>query len=391
MISRRSTGRGARRARRRRRLTTLLALCAALALGVGCASTGGKTAYSASELRSEALRRVPTDRKADVAVPFQVSEELVHRARALTSGSNSEYGKANRLLQSITDREGFALHWEPVGTSVATDTVERGHGNCMSLTSLYVGLARALGLSAYYIDASDRVQDVRREQELIVDSGHIAAAVRTERGWSLVDFDGEISDYRTFRIIDDLEALAHYYNNRGYELIHAARSEAREVPWDRVRNSFAMAVSIQPGFARAHNNMGVIHARADDDALAVRAYEAAIEADPDFAAPHHNLANLLSRQGSHAEAIQAYRRAARLQPRNPFVHYHLGLALHREGDVEGAIESFRRSISLKGDYAEPRNILAQIYRQLGQLDEAERVQQLAQRMSGGVRQGQGNG
>lgn len=375
------------RSRLRARLTLGVSLVLALAV-LGCASMGGRqTAYSPTELRAEVLPRVPPSQRAGLAVPFQVTPELVARAKALTAGAKSERDKASRLLRAITDEDGFALQWEPVGTSVAGDTVERGHGNCMSLTSLYVGLARSLGLTVYYIDASDRVRDIRREQELIVDSGHVAATVRTERGWSLVDFDGEISDFRTFRIIDDVEALAHFYNNRGYEIIHLAQRDGRQIPWDEVRDSFAMAVAVLPEFARAHNNLGVVDARRGHDDLAVASYEAAIRADSDFAAPHHNLANLLTREGRHAEALEAYGRAVRLQPKNPYIHYHFGLALQGQGDTQGAIEALERSISLKGDYPEPRNVLAQLYRQLGRLEEAARVQGLDTRVSGSFRQG----
>jgi len=84
------------------------------------------------------------------------------------------------------------------------------------------------------------------------------------------EFDGEISDYRTFRIIDDVEALAHYYNNRGYELIHEAREAGRPVGEYSRRESMstqltARIIDIKP------NGTLVLEARkyiqADDETL----------------------------------------------------------------------------------------------------------------------------
>ena len=242
----------------------------------GCASSK-RIAYAPSELKT--------------VVPFQPTPEMVARALEYVDGSTSDAGRADMLARAITDRSQFGLTYERVATTVAPETVANGQGNCLSLTSLYVRLARAVGLTAYYVDASDRIHDLLRHDELIVDTGHIAATVHSERGWSLVDFTGEISNYRTFRVIDDLEALAHFYNNRGYETITVAQGTDAPVLWRRALRDFEMSSHVMPGFARADNNRGVAMSRLGDDGAEV-AYRAALVFDDTFSAPRHNLGNL---------------------------------------------------------------------------------------------------
>lgn len=356
---------------------TVAALSLLAAAAAGCASSP-RVAYSPQELRTELAPRIPVERRGELLVPFQVTPELVARAQAYVEGFTTDYHRAGALTRAITDEAGFGVGWEPVTTAVAWETAQRGQGNCLSLTSLFIGLARGVGLKAFYVDASDRVNDLSREEELLVDTGHIAATVRTDRGWSLVDFAGEISNYRTFRILDDVEALAHFYNNRGYERITSAPAGADEPPWAQALADFEMAVIVQPGFARALNNLGVAYVRQQDEARAETSYLRAIASDSEFSAPHHNLGNLYYRQGRLDEAIRAYGVAIKRQSKNPYAHFHLGLAHYRAGDVAASIASFERAIALKQDYIEPRTLLVQAYRSQGRMEEAERVLRAAQ-------------
>ncbi|NKB87493.1 MAG: tetratricopeptide repeat protein [Acidobacteria bacterium] len=347
-------------------------LAVAVAVGTGCASAD-RVAFSPHELRSAVANRIPAAQAGQIVVPYEATPEMVALAREYAGGESSDYARADALVRAITASHQFDVQWVPVATTVAAETLTNGHGNCLSMTSLFVGLARELGLTAFYIDASDRINDVQRDSELIVDTGHIAASVRTERGWRLVDFTGGISDYRTFRMIDDIEALAHFYNNRGYEQISLASNEGREVDWTDALNDFQLATYIKSDFARAQNNLGVAHARLGDDDAAKIAYTLAVRTDEDFAAPRHNLGNLSLRREDPSTAAYWYTLAIKLQKDNPYAHYHLGIALSQAGDIEGSIKAFEKAIALKRDYAEPRVLLAAAFRRQGRMEEAERV------------------
>ncbi len=359
-----------------RRSLQLAAGIVLAALATGCAS-GQRIAYSPHDLRAEVQVRLPADRAADVLVPFEPTSEMTARAKHYLDGVYTAHARADRLVRAITAADQFDIHWVPVATTVARDTARNGYGNCLSMTSLFVGLARAVGLKAYYVDASDRINSVTRADELIVDTGHIVATVYTERGWSLVDFTGEVSEYRTFRVMDDVEALAHFYNNRGYEILSEAAQSEDAPPWDQALADFQLATLVHGDFARAQNNLGVAWARLGNDTEAEAAYRAAAAADDRFAAPRHNLGNLHLRREEPHEAARWYSLAIKLQKNNPYAHYHLGLALMRAGDLDGSVKSFERAIALKHDYPEPRNMLAQVHRRRDR--EAERTTAAPQR------------
>jgi tetratricopeptide (TPR) repeat protein len=347
---------------------------AALA-GAGCASGGAASqiAYTPLELQAEAERRVLNAEPGEIIVPYQVTPELIEKARLLTRYVRSEYETAKVLIDAVTDENQFGVEYSAAATAPADETVALGYGNCLALTSVFIGLARGVGMDAYYIDASDRVNDIRREEAIIVDSGHIAAVTRTERGWTMVDFAGELPNYRTFKIIDDLTALAHYYNNRGYELIDEANKAGVEVPWTEVHRTFDIATKVRPDFSLAHNNLGVVNARAGYKEAAERSYLAAIEADAEFPAPYHNLGNLRLSEEDFEGAIEAYDSALEIKRDNPYLHYHRGIALYRSGNLEEAARSFERAIALKRDYMEPRNVLAQVYDKLGRHEDAAKI------------------
>ncbi len=363
------------------RAVGVVALALAIS-GFGCAGTASRSriAYSPETFVVAARAQAPDIDPADLVVPFQVTPEMVARAKDITAGSMTDFEKADRLMKSLTDEDGFGLRYDSVATSTPDVTVQQGYGNCLALTSIFIGLAREIGLSAYYVDASDRVNDLRREESVIVDSGHIAGGVRTERGYTLIDYDGHVSSYRTFRIIDDITALAHYYNNLGFELIFDAQEASDEVPWPRVLHNFELATKVRPEFAEAHNNLGVAYTRIGDVESAENAYLQAISVDADSDAPFHNLGNLKMRQGDLAAALEAYDQALDRRSRNPYLHFHRGLAQYRLGDFDAAEESFKRSISLEREYIEPRNLLAQVYSRQGRLEEAAAVREAVRKL-----------
>lgn len=308
------------------------ALAAAVALAVsaaGCA-TGHKLAYRPDELRELVRRRVPDARPGDVVVPFQVGAEHVERARALLRETGSDVQRVRRLATALLAPGGFGLRYAAAVTASAEETLRRGEGNCLALASVFVGLARAVGLEAYYIDASTRVHATRQAGDgITVNEGHVTAMVRTSSGNVGLDFArrGPIEGYR---VLDDVEALANFYNNRGYERLEQAEDEGREPDWRGVERDFRLAVSVLPGFARAWNNLGVAAARLGRTAEAARDYCAAVAADPRLAAPHSNLAALHLAAGKVPLAVAELEEAARLDPDSAHVRANLERARARD-------------------------------------------------------------
>ncbi len=363
------------------RSTVVATAVAVASLTAGCAGgASSRVAYSPEAFVVATRAQAPDIPPEDLVVPFRVTPDMVARAVDITSGAATDFDKADRLMRSLTEEDGFGLRYDAVATSTPDVTVREGRGNCLSLTSIFIGLAREIGLTAYYVDASDRINDLRRDEAIIVDSGHIAGSVRTERGYTLVDYDGHVSHYRTFRIIDDITALAHFYNNRGFETISHAQQADIPVPWDKVLHDFQLAAMVRTDFTRAYNNLGVAYTRLGDLDAAEAAYRQAIASDAKSDAAYHNLGNLWMRRGDLAKALAEYDRALDLRKRNPYLHYHRGLAQYRLGDLAAAEKSFKSAIGLERIYIEPRSLLAQVYYQQGRVEEAEEVRAAVARL-----------
>jgi tetratricopeptide (TPR) repeat protein len=292
-------------------LVLLLALCA-------CASRRGYE-YSPEALRREAQRRVAELDPGELVVPYEVGEPALAKARELLPHASGDDVFVQALVALLADPQGFGLRYEWAATAGAKETLARGRGNCFSLSSTLIGLARGLGLRAYYLEVVMADPRWRTEGGVAVQSDHVAAAIDTRSGRLYVDYSGELARARSVRVIDDLEALAFYYNNRGYELLRDADLRGEAAPWEHALQDFEVATRIDPEQARAWNNLGVARARLGDDAAARQAYERALSLGRELQSAHLNLAALHLRGGDLSSAFEHAEAARRLDPRNPQV------------------------------------------------------------------------
>ncbi|HEX8910283.1 MAG TPA: tetratricopeptide repeat protein [Anaeromyxobacteraceae bacterium] len=336
-------------------VAVVLALCG----GAGCGASR-KLVYRPDELRELVRERAPGIPPGEIVVPFEISEAHAALARRIVRDAPSDAEEVRRLTAAIVDPKLFGLRYVPSVTTGAEETIRKAEGNCLALASVFIGLARAAGLEAYYMDASIRVHETRYAQDgTTVNEGHVSAMVKTPSGNFGLDF-ARLGTIQWYRVLDDVEALANYYNNRGFELMDRAEAEGVAVDWPAVEREYRLAVKVMPTFARAWNNLGVAAARLGHRPEAMADYRAAIASDPRLAAPHNNLGELHLAAGEIEPALRELEAAARLDPRAPHVQYHLALARLRHGDRVGAQQALRRAISLRGDYPEARALLAEL-------------------------------
>jgi len=317
-----------------------------IALLAGCAAPR-KLAYTADELRAEIHNRAPA--LADnVIIPFDVAPRDVALARQAVASYIGPGEQVRGLVDALFDPTVFGLRYAPIVTATAAQTLQTAEGNCLSLASVFVGLARGLGLKAYYLDASALVGEVTHmDSSLVVNAGHITAVVEVDKWRWYLDFDRTLgSRLGSFRALDDIEAVAHFYNNRGYERIEWARQGEQSIDWEAAARDFETAAAVQPNFARAWNNLGIAYARLERQVDAERAYTRAIAADPKVSAPYNNLGTLYLHQGKVTEAVAALRIAVRLEPDSAHAYLNLGRALITAHDVPAAVEALERAAAL---------------------------------------------
>lgn len=332
---------------------------AALALSAtGCLGSL-KQVYTPAELRRELEVRqaVPAP---DLVVPFELPPEALARARRLVLGGMTSAKKVEVLVRAMFDPEAFGLRYDASVTTTGAEALRAGRGNCVALASVFIGLARSVGLDARFVDASSRVNERRyAEDGSAVHFGHVTAMVNT--GYERIGLDfARIGPFQWYQVLDDLEALAHYYNNRGFELVDRAREAGAAPDWPEAGRLFALAVAVKPGFARGWNNLGIAAARLGRRDEAVAHYRRAMALDPLLAAPHANLGAMLLQDGDLAAALDELDRAAALDPKGAHIQYNLALARLRSGDRAGAVEALQRTLSLRGGYPGAQALMEQL-------------------------------
>ena len=105
---------------------------------------------------------------------------------------------------------------------------------------------------------------------------------------------------------------------------------------------------------------------------AIEAYRRVVAIDPTYAAAWNNLGLLVHRMGAYDEARTAYETALAQDPQCCEAAYNLGSLHEDRGEVEAAIESYRQALGLSPDYADAHFNLAGALARAGRGDEAVR-------------------
>ena len=344
-----------------------------LALLPGCASTRPEqVVYSSEDLRRELRQRLGPQRAEHVIIPFEISRSLQQLARDETLGQTRVWGKLDQLSLVLTDPAELGLEYDRDRTYSAEGAFAERRGDCLSLTNLYVGLARSLGISVYYVEALQR-GDYGTEGELTVEYRHICAGYGTGSETMVYDFDRVGPGISRYRVLTDLEAMARFYNTLGYQ-------ELRKESVIAATEHFETAALLDPESPWAANNLGVAYERQGRLELAANFFRRAIDLDPEYAAPYGNLARVLRAQGDEKAAAKMVARRAELRARDPVPDYRRGVA-QLPAEPRKAIESFRRALDLDREFVQARIGLARAYLALGDYDAAERQVRRALRQS----------
>ena len=108
--------------------------------------------------------------------------------------------------------------------------------------------------------------------------------------------------------------------------------------------AFEAALRLDPGFAKAHFNRGVILGRLGRLAEAAEAFRAVIRETPDDGQAWYNLGNCHDGLGEAVPALEAWERALALEPGLAAAHFNRGMLLLERGDAQGA-ERHRQALA----------------------------------------------
>ena len=122
--------------------------------------------------------------------------------------------------------------------------------------------------------------------------------------------------------------------------------DADPAQWEEAIEAYRRVVAIDPSFAAAWNNLGLLLHRMGryDDARA--AYASALEHDPQCREAAYNLGSLQEDCGDVEDAIRDYRRSLAMSPDYADAHFNLAAALARSGRHAEAVDHWRRYLLL---------------------------------------------
>jgi len=345
----------------RRSLGVLLA--AGCLLGAGACRSTSLNMAGDLELQQE-LRARGVD-PASVTVPWRLTAEMrqwVHHAVPDNLGNEE---RLQKLLSALLGSDGLALVYKAGTTSTAQEVFASHQANCLAFTSIFVGMAREVGVPVFYLDIGD-IEKFERDGNLVIESGHITAGYGSGSQLRILEFTPIAApSYRQLHRISDQTAVALYYSNRGAELLRGG-SDREALGW------LQKAVALDPELARAWINYGVALRRTGNAAGAEAAYRKALEDDPSSVAAYQNLAALLFVAGRGREAGELMALSGKLDSRNPFNYLALGDVSLGQGRIEEARRFYRRAQHLEGASADADAALGQLALATGDRREARR-------------------
>ena len=103
---------------------------------------------------------------------------------------------------------------------------------------------------------------------------------------------------------------------------------------------------------------------------AAACYQKAISLNPDYADAYNNLGSVLMDQGRMDESVACYHRAIMIKPDSVEAHCNLGVVLRNQGKLDEAMGCFAKTVALDPDYPEAHNNCGSVLKDQGRLKEA---------------------
>lgn len=124
------------------------------------------------------------------------------------------------------------------------------------------------------------------------------------------------NEKQTENSVSDNKLALEYYS-RGQE---ASENE----DYYKAKDFYEKAVKLDPKFAFAWDNLGIIYRKMNDYDKAIEMYNKSLQIDPTGKMPLQNIAVAYVYKKEYTKAIESYEKLALLDPKDPEVHYGLG-------------------------------------------------------------------
>ena len=340
--------------------------------GEACAP-GSKKVYTSDEVARELDVRVSPEIRDDIVIPFEIDDEIRQITHEVTNGLTDDRAKMRAIVRTIIERTGLSIAYDWLSNKTAKEVFYEGRGNCLAYTNLFVGMGREVGIRAVYVNVTT-IERITREAEVIVNNGHITGGLILGPDVIVIDFTRTPErEYMGPVVIDDLEAIANFYNNQGFLYGYFTETEGDAIgfdPQEKEMEMYRLSLEILPSFLRARNNLGVALKRRGRMEEAIVEYKTAIEIDPKFAEAHSNLGSAYYSMGRIDDAVEQFRIAAKAAGSNAYYYHHLGVVQYQLKNYDEAIKQFEKALSNDSTLADARFYMGECYLKLGDTERA---------------------
>lgn len=156
--------------------------------------------------------------------------------------------------------------------------------------------------------------------------------------------------------------LAVSLNEKGTALKEEDRKTAKML--------YKKSLALQPSFADAHYNLGVLYAEDRKFQRALVEYNLAIQFNPRLTEAHNNLGVVHKELGNMEMALECYQRALQCDKQHHQTHNNIAVVHTLLGNVDAATEHLRLANSISPKYAEAHNNMGVLLRDQGDIDTA---------------------
>ena len=139
--------------------------------------------------------------------------------------------------------------------------------------------------------------------------------------------------------------------------------------WESAVDAYERVLDMDPGYAAAWNNLGLLHHRMGQYERAGECYRAALEADDSCCQAAFNLGSLHEDLGDFPVAVTWYRRALEMDADYADAHFNLAGVLAKMGRADNAAVHWRRYLEL--DLGSPWAKIARAHLEDGEAEGAD--------------------
>lgn len=270
------------------------------------------------------------------------------------------------LVWAATDQSLRRFDYRADVTLPPVEAFDRRTGNCLSFSSMFMLMARHLGLNAWYQEVEVPQQWSHTNDTLLL-SMHVNVVLESGQGngsW-VVDVSGmDNSRSRMQRRIKDSVVLAQYYNNLGVQALTEG-DLGTAYAW------ITKAIESEPGLHYLWSNLGVVFSRNEQLDDATRSYLTALQLDSGSTMAANNLFMIYEKTNNLQAAAELQKRVDKSRRKNPYYLAYLSELALEEGRLDESLKLAERAVKLQQNEFRFHYQLARVLAREGQLAEAE--------------------